>query len=297
MTNLIIGCGYVGQAAARLLLGRGERVLGTTRSAERAESLAALGVEPIVADMLDIGSLERLPAADRVLHCVGFDRGPGRSMRDVQVEGLANVLKALEGRCGRSVLTSSTGVYGQTDGRWVDEDSRTEPFEESGRVCLEAEAAVFGAAGLSVSVVRFSGLYGPGRIIRRSALLAGEPIEGDPDRWLNLIHRDDAARAAVAVLDRGRAGRVYLASDDRPVTRREYYELAARCLEAPGPRFVGPGQGGHPGATGANKRVSNRRLREELGVELAYPDVGAGLPAVLAVEADAGRQSAGAGSM
>lgn len=287
MVTLVIGCGFVGRELGRRLAVRGERVLGTTRHTEKAAALARLGIEPVVADVLDLAALRALPEVDRVIHLVGYDRKSGPSKRSVYVEGVANVLRALAGRCGRAVYVSSTSVYGQSDGGWVDEDSPAEPREASGRVCLDAEheaARVAAEAGMALSVVRFSGLYGPGRIIRREALLRGEPIEGDAEHWLNLIHRDDAAEAAIAVLERGAPGRLYLATDDRPVPRRAYYELAARCLGAPAPRFVAPGLGGHPAMTGASKRVSNRRLREELGVSLAFPDITAGLPSAVAAE-------------
>ncbi len=131
-------------------------------------------------------------------------------------------------------------------------------------------------------ILRLSGLYGPGRIIRREALERGEPIAADPEAYLNMIHVDDAAAAAVAALDRGESGRVYLASDDRPVTRREFYGLAAEALGAPAPRFDPPAAGA--GREGSHKRVANRRLRAELGVALAYPDVTTGLPAAIRAE-------------
>jgi nucleoside-diphosphate-sugar epimerase len=260
-------------------------VLGTTRNSARGERLRAQAIEPVVVDVLEPESLRNLPRADRVLYCVGYDRAIGLPMRTVYVGGLTHVLEALGGRVEHLVYASATSVYGQTDGGWVDEDSPTEPREESGRVCLEAETLAQEFAvdrGLSLSVVRYSGLYGPGRIIRRRALERGEPIAGDPLKWLNLIHIDDAAAAAVAALDRARPGRVYLATDDRPVTREEYYTRAAACLEAPAPRFVLPGQGGHAAASAANKRVANRRLKEELALTLTYPDISTGLPAAVA---------------
>jgi putative transcription antitermination factor YqgF len=305
VTTLVVGCGYLGTEVARRLVARGERVLGTTRSAVRGGWLRAQAIEPVVADVLEPESLRKLPRADRVLYCVGHDRAVGLPMRTVFVGGLTHALEALAGRFGHLVYASATSVYGQTDGGWVDEDSPTVPREESGRVCLEAETLAREFAvdrGLSLSIVRYSGLYGPGRIIRRKALEQGEPIAGDPLKWLNLVHIDDAAAAAVAALDRGAAGRVYLATDDRPVTREEYYSLAARCLGAPAPRFVPAGQGGHRPATAASKRVSNRRIKDELGVRLAFPDVTTGLPAAITVErglpGTAGRpQSPGAGSM
>ena len=92
MTTLIIGCGYLGQRVGRLLAASGERFFGTVRSGARAAQIAALGIEPVVADVLNPQSLGALPAVERVFYCVGFDRSAGASMRTVYVEGLLNVL-------------------------------------------------------------------------------------------------------------------------------------------------------------------------------------------------------------
>jgi nucleoside-diphosphate-sugar epimerase len=182
------------------------------------------------------------------------------------------------------VFASSTSVYGQTNGRWVDEDSPTEPADESGRVALEAERTAR-ALDPGVTIVRYAGLYGPGRIIGRTGLERGEPIPGDPERYLNLIHVEDAAALAVAALDRGRAGRVYCASDDRPLPRRAYYSLVAKALSALAPRFTdGPSVGRDKPSDDANKRVLNHRIKAELGVSLAYPDVATGITASLEQE-------------
>ena len=196
-------------------------------------------------------------------------------MREVYVDGLRHFLDRLDGRSFRFVYTSSTSVYGQDDGSWVTEEESTSPKTESGRVVLEAEGI---ARGRGASVVRLAGLYGPDRIIRRAAILAGEPIAGDPAKRVNLVQIDDAASAVVAALDRGRPGRVYNVADDRPVERRELYERTARYLGAPAPRFVDAGSGE------ADRRIANRRMKEELGVNLAYPDVATGLPASVEAE-------------
>lgn len=285
ITTLIVGCGYLGQRVGRILSDRGERVFGTTRKAERTEELAASGIVAVVADVLDPDSLAAFPEADRVLYCVGFDRSAGVPIRTVYVDGLRHALGRLIDRAGKLVYVGSTGVYGQDDGGWVDEDSPAHPRTDSGRACLEAETVVRGykAEGeLPSAVVRFSGLYGPGRIMRRESLLRGEPIVGDPTKYLNLIHIEDAAAAAVAVLDRGSPGRLYLASDDRPVPRSEFYALAAESLGAPLPRFVPPEpRSPAAGREESNKRVSNRRIRVELGLTLRYPDIRSGVPAAL----------------
>ena len=285
---LILGAGYLGRRVGRRLLDRGVRVFGTTRSAGRAAELAALGIEPVLADVLDPGSLERLPAADRVVYDVGFDRTQGASMRSVYVDGLRATLDRLPGPIRRFVYVGSTGVYGQEDGDWVDEGSPTEPRHESGRVCLEAERALWESAGLRevpAIVLRLAGLYGPGRIVGATALRRGEPISGLPDKFLNWIQVDDAAGACLAALDRGEAGRVYLAADDRPIARLEYYRLLAGLLGVAAPRFEPLAPGSDTGRrSDANRKVRNRRIRAELGVAWNYPDIRTGLPAALEAE-------------
>lgn len=278
MTTLVVGCGYLGTRVARTLIEQGDRVFGTSRTREGAARLQELGVEPVVADVLEPDSLAALPAADRVFYAVGFDRGSGRTLREVYVDGLRHALGRIVERAGRIVYSSSTGVYGRDDGGAVDENSPTDARHESGRVAVEAEAtlrAVAGAYGVPAVVLRFAGLYGPGRVIRRAALERGEPIAGDPERWLNLIHVDDAAAAAVSALERGEAGRVYNAVDNRPVRRGEYCRLAAEYLGAPPPRFV-PAES--TPREEADRRVSNRRMRDELRVALRFPDITTGLP-------------------
>ena len=283
--TLIVGCGYLGRRVARLLNERGDRVFGTTRSLGRAIELARWGVEAIVADVMVPDSLARLPEVDRVLYCVGFDRSKGVPIRAVYVDGLRHALGHLIERAGKLIYASSTGVYGQDDGGWVDEDSPAEPSSESGRACLEAEGVVrsYEADGqLPSTILRFSGLYGPGRVMRKEGLMQGRPILGDPEKYLNLVHIDDAATAAVAALDRGQPGSLYLVSDDRPAPRREFYALAAESLGAPAPRFEAPEPGSQKaGREESNKRVSNARMKADLGVTLAYPDITSGVAAAI----------------
>ena len=289
ITTLIVGCGYLGRRVGRILSQRGERVYGTTRHHERSEELARWGIEAVVADVLDPASLAGLPPADRVFYCVGFDRSAGVPLRTVYVEGLRHALGHLIDRTGRLVHASSTGVYGRDDGGWVDEESPVDLRTESGRVCLDAEGVVRsydgGGARPRATILRFSGLYGPGRIMRREALEAGRVIVGDPEKYLNLVHIDDAATAAIAALDMDRPSPLILVSDDRPAPRREFYALAAESLKAPAPRFE-PAAPGSPEASReeSNKRVSNARMKSDLGVTLAHPDITSGVPAAFMAE-------------
>jgi nucleoside-diphosphate-sugar epimerase len=269
---LVIGCGYLGRRVAALWRDSGRRVAALTRG--RSAELALLGLEPIAGDVLDPDSLRRLPDVTTVLYAVALDRSSGRSMREVSVTGLGNVLAALPPG-GQLLYVSSTSVYGQADGSEVDEASPAEPVEESGRVALDAEG-VLRAMRPSAIVLRFAGIYGPNRLLRRQALLSGEPLVGDADKWLNLIHVEDGARAVLAAEDCGRPGETYLVADGTPVRRREFYSHLARLLGAPEARFEP-----HPpgvAASEANRRVSNRKLRA-LGWVPRYPSYTEGLAA------------------
>jgi nucleoside-diphosphate-sugar epimerase len=278
VNKLIIGCGYLGQQVASRWRAAGHRVFTTTRSADRAEQLAQQGLEPLLCDVADPSSLKTVPAADTVLYCVGFDRAAGRSMREVHVNGLENVLAALAAP-RRFLHVSSTGVYGHCHGEEVDERAATEPLDESGRVVLEAEGVLRRRLSDAV-VLRFAGIYGPGRLLRERALRTGEALVGDPDKWLNLIHVEDGAAAILAAEERGRPGEVYNVSDDHPVRRREFYTHLARLLGVPQPRFVPPPPDAPlPGHERTNRRILNRRLRQELAAELRYPTYREGLPA------------------
>lgn len=277
MDNLIIGCGYLGRRIAPLWLGQGHRVLGTTRSAAQAAELRALGIEPVIYDVL--GADNPLLRVNTVVYCVGLDRAAGRSMREVYVQGLDATLARLP-RPDRFVYVSSTGVYGQANGEEVDETAATEPLEESGQVVLEAEQVLRRHCPEAI-VLRLAGIYGPGRV-RQQALAKGEPIVGDGDRWVNLIHVDDAATAVLAAEARGTPGAVYNICDDRPVRRHVFYERIAEWLHAPPPRFVPPQPGDPaPPRERHDRRILNRKMRTELGVPLAYPSYEEGLRAIL----------------
>jgi nucleoside-diphosphate-sugar epimerase len=271
--NLVVGCGYLGMRVAQTWRASGRRVCALTR--DRAAELAAAGLEPVVGDVTDPANLAALPAAGTLLYAVGLDRRAGRSMREVYVGGLANVLDQLAtaGRLPeRFLYVSSTSVYSQTDGSWVDETSPTEPTEESGRVVLEAEQMLREKLPAAI-VLRFAGIYGPGRVLRRQALLNGEPLVGDADKWLNLIHVADGVRALLAAEQRGRPGETYLVADGTPVTRRAFYTRSAELLGGPPARF----EPAPPGPTDANRRVGNRKAREELGFVPEYPSYAEGL--------------------
>jgi nucleoside-diphosphate-sugar epimerase len=275
-TRLVFGCGYLGGRVARRWLGRRQRVVALTRDAETAAQLGGAEIESVVGDVLLPVSLRELPRAETVLYAIGFDRSSGTSMRQVYVDGLRNVLDRLP-RPERFIYVSSSSVYGQTDGGWVDEDSATEPLEESGRIVLDAERLLRARLPEAV-ILRFSGIYGPGRLLREKSIRAGAPIVADPDKWLNLIHVEDGADVVLAAEARAQPGRIYNVCDDTPVRRRDFYSELARRLNAAPPRFTLPApEQPTPPHEQANRRVRNTRMIDELEVKLRFKDYRAGL--------------------
>jgi nucleoside-diphosphate-sugar epimerase len=258
---LIVGCGYLGQVVAKKWLAHGRCIAALTRN--KPDLLQKHGLIPIVGDVTNPKSLE-LPQFETVLYAVGMDRSTGKSMRDVYVDGLANVVKSLP-RPKRFIYVSSTSVYGHINGEWVDESSPTEPIEESGKIVLEAERVLRDALPDSI-VLRFAGIYGPERVIRRAAVERGEPASGDGDKWLNLIHVSDGANAVLLAEAKAKPGSTYIVCDDRPSTRREFYGHMAELLNAPKPEFTGVSAGRE-----GNRRLSNRKIVDELGFAPEFP--------------------------
>ncbi len=288
MNVLLVGCGYLGQRLALRLLAAGHTVFATTRTHSKAAQLQErLGVQTVVLDVVEPVSLEQLAHLQKleaVVYCVGYNRNSGHPRRTVSVDGLRNLLVRLPGSVSRMVFTSSTSVYGPAPQDVIDETTPTRPVEEAGQVCLEAENLLNSYANQfeKTWILRLSGLYGPGRIIRRQSLEEGEPITADPDAWLNLIHVDDAARGTAAALEAQAPAGVTCVNinDDQPGPRRRYYELTARLLNAPAPVFAANLEP----KEGSNRRriISNQKMKQMLVPELLYPTLEAGVPAALA---------------
>lgn len=290
-TRLIVGCGYLGGRVARLWKTAGDRVFAVTRSPARAATLGAEGLVPVVHDVAspNAGPFVALPPITTVFWAVGFDRAGGASYRDVHVAGLTRLLDAVRGVTDnpgtpRTILSSSTGVWGDEGGGVVDESTPVNPSREAGKVLVEAEAALRGHPLGPGVALRFAGLYGPGRLPRLSDLRAGLPIAADPDSWLNLVHVDDAAAAVVAVAAARGPQPLYLVSDGMPIRRREWYATLARLTGSPAPTW----DPAAPRSRGADKRVDSTLLRRDLGFSPRHPDPLAGIAEALAADMAAG---------
>ncbi|VTR95406.1 nad-dependent epimerase dehydratase : Uncharacterized protein OS=Planctomyces maris DSM 8797 GN=PM8797T_22148 PE=4 SV=1: Epimerase [Gemmata massiliana] len=270
--QLVFGCGYLGRRVALRWLAEGRSVAALTR--KNADALRGVGIEPVTGNILAPESLHALPPASTVLYAVGMDRSAGRSMRDVYVTGLAHVLTTLP-PCSRFIYASSTSVYGQTNSDWVTESAPTEPSEESGQIVLEAERLLRSQKPDAI-VLRFAGLYGPDRLLRKHPVLKGEPLVGDADKWLNLVHVADAASAVQWAETHAVPGETYNIADGAPVSRRDFYTRLAELLRAPEAKFDSRPEPGAP-----NRRIDAAKFRA-LGWAPAFTSYHDGLTAAVA---------------
>jgi nucleoside-diphosphate-sugar epimerase len=255
---LIAGCGDVGNALAKRALAEGNEVWGVRRN----PSALADGVRPWSVDLTEPTSLESPPASfDYVFYTASADRRDEESYRAIYVDGLRNLLQALEqtgSPLKRVFFTSSTAVYGQDAGEWVDEGSDTEPDRFNGRILLEAEAIMRSIDG--GVVVRLSGIYGPGRTRLIEKVWRQEASA--TQSWTNRIHVEDCGATLHHLMQLANPAGLYLASDDAPTTMAEVVMWMSERLDVPAPD---PMLGPH-----TNKRCRNARLRAT-GFRFAYP--------------------------
>ena len=246
MKLLLIGHGYLGQAITREFCGHGWDVTTVSLSG---------GDGSIACDVGDLESVKNLPAADLIVHCAASGRGGAEAYQHVYADGCRNLAEVFPGT--PLLFTSSTSVYAQTDGSVVTEESPAIPDRETGNLLLEAERITLAAGGI---VTRLSGIYGPGRSVILKKFLGGEAvIEEDGRRFLNQIHRDDAARAIFHLATSGCCGEIFNVSDSTPLTQLGCYEklseLFSRPLPPSGPRDLNRKRGW------THKQVSNLKLR------------------------------------
>jgi len=270
-----LGHGYSAAAVAASL--GGWRVVGTTRSPDKAAAMRRAAIEPL--DWADRAAVDAaIVAADALL----VSMPPEADGDPVLARHQAALGTARPEWVG---YLSTTGVYGDRKGGWVDEQSRLQPAGERGRRRVRAEAG-WQASGLPVHVFRLAGVYGPGRSAFDRLRDGRAQRLVKPGQVFSRVHVDDVARVIAASMARPNPGRSYNVADDMPAPSEDVIEFAARLLGLPVPPAVPFETAGlSPMAASfwaESKRVSNRRIREELAVELAYPDYRAGLSAILA---------------
>jgi len=284
---LIAGCGYVGRRIARRELQDGAGVRVLVRTDDSAAAAAALALDVRQIDLDDPVTIPALSLRDTIVYYLvpppstgDHDPRLGRFLAAIPAASLP----------ARVVLISTSGVYGDCRGEWVDEDRAPHPQADRARRRLDAEQQLlaWGAQHrVPVVILRVPGIYGPGRL-PLERLRAGEPVLREAESpWSNRVHVDDLVRAALAAARRGRAGAVYNVSDGRPTTMTDYFNRVADAAGLPRPPQISLDAGDARFSAGMrsylaeSKRLDNRRMREELGVEPEYPDLARGLSACL----------------
>ncbi len=281
---MIVGCGYSGLRLARLHLARGDAVRGT---ATRPQSLGDIEAAGATADVLDLDrEIPPLEAAERIIHYLAPPAPDGD--RDLRLE---RFLGALAGTPRRVIYMSTTGVYGDHAGGWVDERTPPEPRTPRAHRRLAAETALQAwclPRGVSWCILRVAGIYGPGRL-PLDRLRRGEPaIEPEEAMPTNRIHVADLAAVCFAAALSARAsGRIYNVTDGTDDSQTAYLQRVARLSGLPPPPLESRAAvrlASSPGARSfleESRRVANRRMLEELEVTLAYRDLDAGIRASL----------------
>ena len=280
---LIVGCGYVGRRVAALYRAQGEAVTGLVRTAESAAGLAAADIVPLQGD-LD-GHFELPEGEPRVLYLVA---PPEQGATDPRIGRFLDVAQRHGVR--RIVYLGTTGVYGDCGGDWVDEDRPVSPGVDRARRRWDAETRLrdwSARSGGKLVILRVAGIYGPGRL-PLARLRGGLPMVAEDEApWTNRIHADDLAAVCVAAMAKGRDGAVYNVSDGHPGNMTDYFNRVADAAGLPRPPTIrladaeGRLSEGLISYLRESRRLSNRRMLEELGVLLRYPTLEAGLRASL----------------
>ncbi|GAB4293175.1 MAG: SDR family oxidoreductase [Thiohalomonadaceae bacterium] len=276
----IIGCGDIGLRVARLWQARGSTVQALARSDAAAARLSAAGITPLRGDLDIPTTLITLPLDGATVYY--FAPPPPQGDTDPRMR--AFVAAGL--RPERVVYISTSGVYGDRDGAWVDEDTPPAPATDRARRRLDAETALrtWGReSGVKVNILRVGGIYGPGRW-PLERLQAGTPVLREEEcGYTNRIHADDLAAICIAVAERGGADRIYNVSDGSNGTMTQYFYAVADRFGLPRPPALTLAQARQQLSPAMlsylteSRRMDNRRLLHELGVTLRYPDLAAGL--------------------
>lgn len=277
---LIIGCGDIGQRVGALHRAQGHAVMGVVRRADAALALQAQGITPITADL---DGDWPIPAADAIYWCAP---PPAKGVDDLR---FAQALIRLPAPAQGMLYISTTGVYGDCAGRWIDESEPLKPKSERGQRRLAAELhlrAWAARTGAKAVTLRVPGIYGPGRLpVER--LHKGEPILCAQDSpFTNRIHADDLAVAAVLALARGAAGAAYNVSDGQPTTMTDYFLQCATLLGVPAPPQISLAEARKRLSPmllsffEESKRIQPSRLKA-LGFNLRHANLASGLPQCL----------------
>jgi nucleoside-diphosphate-sugar epimerase len=280
--RLIAGCGYVGQRLAQAL--PEGRIRGLVRRVESLGMLEKQGITGLRRDLDQPGKIDWSTAGAAVWYLVP---PPRSGVVDLRLKHFLRALNA-SGPPRRVVLLSTTGVYGNCQGEWVDENRPPAPVADRARRRLDAERQLqqWGEqTGVEWVILRVAGIYGPGKL-PLDRLRQGKPMVAEKDApWTNRIHVHDLVQVCLAAMERGRSGRIYNVTDGHPGNMAHYFNRVAEAAGLSRPPVIDLARARNSLSRGMrsylaeSRRIDNSRMLRELGVTLRYPDLDKGLGA------------------
>lgn len=286
-TIFIIGCGYTGLRVAQLALARGQLVTALARSTATQIHLQTAGITSITGDLDKPVSWHDLPTLSTTWYY--FVSPPSQGVTDPRLAALFTTLKP-QHFPKKVVLISTTGVYGDCGGMWIDEDQQLNPQADRAKRRVDAEITLQQWSmvhQIPIAILRVPGIYGPERLpvkrLQQQLPVLNEAISP----FSNRIHVDDLARACIAAGDVGKDG-IYNISDGHPTTMTDYFNQVADALGLPRPPQIDWNMAQTQLSTemrsylAESKRLDNRKMIEQLGIVPQYPDLASGLAQCLA---------------
>lgn len=291
---LITGCGDIGKRVAAcayqhaIQTGTKVSIYGLVRSKSARADLLTKNIEPVIADLDKPETLKNLPTKNAVIYHFAPPPSEGaidNNRRDPRLRALLSACD-VNGLPDKFILLSTTAVYGDCNGEWIDETADVNPQTDRGRRRLDAETALrewAQARNVPFVILRVSGIYGPGRLpIER--IKKGLPIlREDQSPFSNRIHQDDLAQVCFAAAQRAPDRAIYNACDGSPSTMSHYFKSIAKALNLPEPPEIDREQAEKELSAGMlsylkeSRRIGNNKLLDELQISLQYPDLEAGL--------------------
>lgn len=262
MKIVIIGCGYIGQEAAKIWKKKGEFVTATTRTPEKLDDLSKIATKTVIINNADEEALAPLVAENEVI-VVTIAADSSEEYENAYLNS-SKVLKNLaleKGMPKRIIYTSSTSVYGDHHGQWVDENSPLLAKKDQAKILIEAENNYLSLTelGWKVCILRLTELYGPGReLSKRVAKIEGHVLPGNGSQYTNMLHKVDAAAAIDYALRHHLEG-IYNVSDDEHPTRKELYTKVTQKFNYPEVKW----DPDHTALHSGNKRISNHKIKAE----------------------------------
>jgi len=279
---LIIGCGYIGKKVAAWHLKQNDHVIALTHSKTNVDYLQALGIETIEGDLDVIETLTALSVENTLIYY--FAPPPSEGLTDTRMQHFCQVLTS-SNLPTKLVLISTTGVYGDCQGAWIDETQPLNPQADRAKRRVDAEQVLTAWTDkyhVPLAILRVAGIYGAGRLpVKR--LQQGLPVlEEKASPYSNRIHADDLVQACIAASMNDKTG-IYNITDGQPSTMTDYFNHVADAVNLPRPPMITPEIAQQTLSEGMlsylaeSKRIRNQKMVEILGVKLRYPNLKVGL--------------------